>query len=235
MRRCFLLLTVALLAVTNVAAQKVLETPEPTEIVLGDVKASLEKESFIIDYQIALGEQVKECDIKLYMSWNGGEVYYGNPLEIGISGDVGKIRRSGGKRISYEPPRELLRNMAGRQVVFKIVVSNIKYKDGSVSVGTPSVVRWDNTELIVSLPVEVSSKDLLKWKGICYSDQNDSPTFKNSEVKRFMEKELSDNATMSLPIVLVPGKTYYVRGFAVRADNGATVYGETIKFTVPSK
>lgn len=231
MKQILLLMAVWLLIATGATAQQIVATPGPNEVVLGEVKAMHEYDHFRIRYPIVFGEQVKECVVSLYVSFDGGAVFASNPVETGVTGDIGRIRLDGEKEIIYALSMDLMRRMVDKRIVFKVSVSDIVFKGEAselpegIFVGAPSVVASVDHELVVSLPVECRGAAQVNWKGICYSETEEEPSFVNAQVKRFLGEELR--------IGVVPGKNYYLRGIAAGTD-GQIAYGETIFFTVPA-
>lgn len=237
MKRILLLIAAWLLMSAGAVAQQIVTTPGPNEVVLGEVKAMHEYDHFRIRYSIVFGEQVKECVISLYVSFDGGAVFASIPVETGVTGDVGRIRRDGEKEIIYTLSMDFMRRLVDRRIVFKVSVSDIVFK-GEVSeqpegifVGTPSIVTSADLEMAVSLPVECRGDAQISWKGICYSETEETPTFMNASVKRFLGDERAEGATLRIGVT--PGQSYYLRGIAAGVD-GQIAYGETIFYTVPA-
>lgn len=108
--------------------QEKLMQPEPTEVALGDPVVTGISTDLLIRYTILLGERVKSCMVSLFLSMDGGETFYPNPINRALTGDVGRIVTSGEKTIIFTMSDHDLKVLADKQLVFKVSVSKIRIK-----------------------------------------------------------------------------------------------------------
>ena len=101
---------------------------KPTEVVLGEPDVSRQGTEFAIQYSITLGEEVQSCTVLLFLSVDGGKRFYQQPLTTGVSGDVETINHSGNKTIVYKVPDNEVPKLLGKQLVFKVEVTEKKLK-----------------------------------------------------------------------------------------------------------
>lgn len=92
------------------------------EVVLSGVEVSRNKTVFSINYDISLGADLRSCEVVLLLSTDAGGTFSRVDRQF-LSGDYGKIASSGSKTIEYDFSRDM-DNLAGRQIVFKVEVTD---------------------------------------------------------------------------------------------------------------
>ncbi len=93
-------------------------------------KTYLEGNEIIIEYDIVLGYKVASCTVSLFVSTDGGKLFYPFSLKK-VSGDVGLVESSGHKRIAWRVTEEQ-QLLNGEDIQFDIRTSDIQYKSKSV-------------------------------------------------------------------------------------------------------
>ena len=100
-----------------------LKSPDPDEVVIGNMLISKDSENIIVQYDLLLGQKVESCDIVLKASVDGGQTFA--PLTSGLKGDIGTVSETGIKKalvsLDIYAPR-----FTGKQLAFTLEVENIK-------------------------------------------------------------------------------------------------------------
>lgn len=115
-----LFLTAILFAVASVLSySQGLPSPKSDGVTIGETEVSMDKGEIIIDYRILLGEQVLSCRVSATMLLDGSPVKRAEKF----FGDVGLIKKSGAKQISYRIAGKE-EQLAGKEISFRLDVSN---------------------------------------------------------------------------------------------------------------
>ncbi len=114
------------------------ESKADNDILLSNVDVSRQKTTFIITYDIKLGEDTRSCDVALMLSTDAGQTF-SRVDKADLSGDFGRITSSGQKSIQYDFSRDK-ESLAGKQLSFKVdvvgkdVVRSRTFVSGQVAV-----------------------------------------------------------------------------------------------------
>ena len=100
-----------------------LKSPDPDEVVIGNMLISKDSENIIVQYNLLLGQKVESCDIVLKASVDGGQTFA--PLTSGLKGDIGTVSGSGIKK-ALVPLDIYAPRFTGKQLAFTLEVENIK-------------------------------------------------------------------------------------------------------------
>ena len=109
-----------------------LKSPDPDEVVIGNMLISKDSENIIVQYDLLLGQKVKSCDIVLKASVDGGQTFA--PLTSGLKGDIGTVSGSGIKK-ALVPLDIYARRFTRKQLAFTLEVENIMKAGVNLSFG----------------------------------------------------------------------------------------------------
>ena len=109
-----------------------LKSPDPDEVVIGNMLISKDLENIIVQYDLLLGQEVKSCDIVLKASVDGGQTFV--PLTSGLKGDIGTVSGSGIKK-ALVPLDIYAPRFTGKQLAFTLEVENIIKTCANLSLG----------------------------------------------------------------------------------------------------
>lgn len=115
MKKILTLFALALAAMPVFAANK----PDD-EVTLTNVQVSREKMTFVVTYDMSLGQDLRSCDIAFLLSTDAGLTFSAVERKH-LSGDFGKVKGSGTKTIRYDFSRDMER-LDGKQLSFKVEV-----------------------------------------------------------------------------------------------------------------
>lgn len=96
-------------------------SPQPDEVTIGEMMVWREGTEFNIKYTLLLGEDVRWCKTRLFVSIDGGKSFRFNPTMENITGDHGQLSSGGVKVIKYDITQDKTQ-LAGMPVVFKVEV-----------------------------------------------------------------------------------------------------------------
>lgn len=127
MKKTIITIILSVLCVTTLLGQNKLAekipVPDDNQVSIGAVEVSNKASRFKIAYNIKFGKNVRNCNVNLRVSNDGGKNFYINPKREFLSGDIGKISQSGDKEIRYDISSD--KNMLiNRDVVFDVYVTN---------------------------------------------------------------------------------------------------------------
>ena len=109
-----------------------LKSPDPDEVVIGNMLISKDSENIIVQYNLLLGQKVESCDIVLKASVDGGQTFA--PLTSGLKGDIGTVSGSGIKK-ALVPLDIYAPRFTGKQLAFTLEVENIMKAAANLSFG----------------------------------------------------------------------------------------------------
>ena len=109
-----------------------LKSPDPDEVVIGNMLISKDSENIIVQYHLLLGQKVESCDIVLKASVDGGQTFA--PLTSGLKGDIGTVSGSGIKK-ALVPLDIYAPRFTGKQLAFTLEVENIMTTCANLSLG----------------------------------------------------------------------------------------------------
>ena len=97
----------------------------PGEVSIEQTGINRNSTTYIIDYNLELGSDVKSVVVSLQMSVDGGKSFSANMQGASVSGDIGSMTTSGAKKIYYDFAN-VKEELAGKQMAFKISVVSKK-------------------------------------------------------------------------------------------------------------
>ena len=109
-----------------------LKSPDPDEVVIGNMLISKDSENIIVQYNLLLGQKVESCYIVLKASVDGGHTFV--PLTSGLKGDIGTVSGSGIKK-ALVPLDKYAPRFTGKQLAFTLEVENIMKAGANLSSG----------------------------------------------------------------------------------------------------
>ena len=109
-----------------------LKSPDPDEVVIGNMLISKDSENIIVQYDLLLGQKVESCDIVLKASVDGGQTFA--PLTSGLKGDICTVSGSGIKK-ALVPLDKYAPRFTGKQLAFTLEVENIIKTCANLSLG----------------------------------------------------------------------------------------------------
>lgn len=97
--------------------------PGSNQVSIGAVTVSNKSSDFQIKYKIKFGKNVRNCNVNLKLSNDGGKSFWITPDKQSVRGDIGKITHSGDKVIYYNVGKD--KNLLiDKDVVFQVDVTN---------------------------------------------------------------------------------------------------------------
>ena len=96
-----------------------LKSPDPDEVVIGNMLISKDSENIIVQYNLLLGQKVESCYIVLKASVDGGQTFA--PLTSGLKGDIGTVSETGVKKVLV-PLDIYAPRFTGKQLAFTLEV-----------------------------------------------------------------------------------------------------------------
>lgn len=118
-----------LCGISYAADAQSLKAPKKNEVTIGNTKISREDHDLVVDYQIALGDNVLSCVVEVVMNVDNRPVKNFNAEDL--TGDYGKITRSGSKQIRFNVNR-MKHNLADKSITFSLNVRSKDILDGKV-------------------------------------------------------------------------------------------------------
>ena len=109
-----------------------LKSPDPDEVVIGNMLISKDSENIIVQYDLLLGQRVESCYIVLKASVDGGQTFA--PLTSGLKGDIGMVSETGVKKVLV-PLDKYAPRFTGKQLAFTLDVQNIMKSSANLSFG----------------------------------------------------------------------------------------------------
>lgn len=116
------IIAVALIFCTGIIsnAQENVLNPKKNEVAVGNAKLSREKRELILDYDVALGQNVNSCVVDIQMYANGRLV----DTDGGFTGDFGLTKKSGSKQVIYKITNSAAEELSGKEISFNIKIRN---------------------------------------------------------------------------------------------------------------
>lgn len=115
MKKILILFAIVLSAIPVFAEDKT-----DNEVTLSNVQVSREKSTFVVTYDISLGNGLRSCNIAFLLSTDAGQTFSAVERKH-LSGDFGKVKGSGTKTIQYDFSQDMER-LDGKQLSFKVEV-----------------------------------------------------------------------------------------------------------------
>lgn len=110
-------------------AQQSIPSPKKNEVTIGNTRISREEQELVVDYQIALGDNVLSCDVEVVLNVDGRPMK--NYSAEYLTGDYGKIARSGNKQIRFNVEK-LKHALADKSITFTLNVRNKDILDSKI-------------------------------------------------------------------------------------------------------
>lgn len=211
----------------------------PSQVQVESVVVTRTGLEFKIDYVIAMGEEVRDCEVKLYLSVDAGEHFYSQALETNVSGDIGKIRSGGKKAIYYRMTVGDAEKLADKPLVFKVQVASISRK-GKTQLSTPvngailmsinidKVIAFSSSAMIGCTVIAERGYEVIE-KGIVWSTKS-SPTL---ELASKADEGAGDGDYYCELNGLKPETNYFVRAYVI--CKSGIFYSNQVRFTTRSR
>lgn len=99
------------------------------EVLISDTRISRDERELVVDYHIALGDNVLSCDVAVVLNVDGRPLK--NYEAEDLMGDYGKITSSGSKQIRFNVDR-MKHTLAGKSITFTLNVRNKDVLDSKI-------------------------------------------------------------------------------------------------------
>lgn len=162
--------------------------PGPKEILLGGQDVERTGSQMKIRYSIKFGERVQSCDIQLFLIADGRE--YSQPIETGISGDIGTISQSGVKLIVWQMSEGDIRKLAGKPLSFRIAVKNKTIKKNEPIViqnKSPNIAQEKKQEKL-SIDNKSRNRKVIIAASVQMPFSSESPSFRYGAMAGIVNK-----------------------------------------------
>jgi len=110
-------------------AQQSIPSPKKNEVTIGNTRISREEQELVVDYQIALGDNVLSCDVEVVLNVDGRPMK--NYSAEYLTGDYGKIVSSGNKQIRFNVEKSK-HALADKSITFTLNVRNKDVLDSKI-------------------------------------------------------------------------------------------------------